>query len=105
METVVYKYLTRRHVILEKSNEEDIDHLIRQLATSRKQIQRRSTRQHLKVLTKIRSYSPKHKQTKEPYSPDVAETAAVDTNITTSNTPQTSRKYKNLKPTKREISP
>ena len=54
----------------------------------------------MKVLTKIRSYSPKHKQIKKPYSLDVAETAAVNTNITTSSTPYTSRNHRNLRPTK-----
>ena len=54
----------------------------------------------MKVLAKIRSYSPKRKQIKKPYSPDVAETAAADTNITTSSTPHTSRNHKNVRPTK-----
>ena len=92
--TVAYKYSTRRHVILEKSNEEDIDHLIRRLATSRQQISKE------KVLAKIRSHSPKHKQIKKPYSPDIAETAATNISITTSSTPHTSRNHKNLRPTK-----
>ena len=52
----------------------------------------------MKVLAKIRSYSPKHKQMKKPYSPDVAETAAADTNIGTSGTPHTSRNHKDLRP-------
>ena len=56
----------------------------------------------MKSFAKTRSHSPTHKQTKKLHSPDVAETAAADTNITTTNAPQTSRKYKNLKPTKRE---
>ena len=41
------------HVILKKSNEEDIDHLIRRLAMSQKQVPNED------VLANIRAYSPR----------------------------------------------
>ena len=47
------------HVILKQSNEENVDHLIRQLATLQKQVPRED------VLASIRMYSPRSRPTRQ----------------------------------------
>ena len=92
-------------------NEADIDHPIRQLATSRKTgTQRRRTRQHSSILAKVMGYSPRSwviRQSRIGEEAILARgswTAEVNTDTTTFSTPHTSKTHENSRPTKGRLS-
>ena len=92
------------HVVLGRSIEADIDHLIRRLATSRKQVPKED------ALASIRAYSPRSWVTrqsridKEAILAEGSWTVKVNTDTTTFSTPHTSKTHENSRLTKGRLS-